>query len=239
MPLSRKSEVLKREPIEETVARLHAAPPSTAYPRRLTLFVILRDESGSMSRWREQQGTFVPALRTAITDAGGPRVGDLVYLLYGVVSGGVVFENFAPLSTAKDPVFEPDGHTPIGEGLKSLADKVDGFISKELIPNEVSVRDVKVAIISDLHPTEEEENVTAASVQRFVEVVKRFKADVQLVGPSESAMNQVLATSLDVSGNGVKYLDNADPRAVFTWTFDSILSQSRKLSGSRPRGKKR
>ncbi len=238
MPVSRKpdaAKLAKNEPtaLEEVVTRLHVVPPRPTYPRRVTLFTILRDESGSMATWREKQGKFVPGLLTALTDAGGPRIADMVYLLYVVVSGTVTTTGFAPLSAAKDPVFEPDGQTPIGQGLKTLADQLDGFVKKELIANEVTVSDIKVAAISDLHATGETDDETAAGVERFLEVVKKYKADVQLIGPSEAAMNNVLAATLDVNAHGVTYLDGGDPESVFKWTFDSLLSQSRKLTGSR------
>jgi hypothetical protein len=212
--------------------RLHEVP---RYPRRVTLFVILRDESGSMSKWRDRQGTFIPELLTALTDSGGPRVAELVYVLYVVVSGGVVTSGFSPLSKTTDPDYKPDGYTPIGQGLMTVADRIDSFTTTELVPNEVTVRDTRVAIISDLEPSDESAEATQAGVARFLEVVKKYKADVQLVGPSESAMNRALATELDVNGHGVMYLDSSDPKAVFKWTFDSLLSASRKLTGSRPR----
>ena len=77
----------------------------TGLPRRITLLVIVRDESGSMSTYRMKQGRFVPALLKAVHEAGGPRVGELVYVLYIVLSGGVIVacDGFVPLKDLVEP----------------------------------------------------------------------------------------------------------------------------------------
>ena len=233
MPVSRKSEAPKNGHPPPVCTTPGTAPRH--YPRRVVLFKVMTDQSGSMSPWRLKQGTFVPGLTAALREAGGPRVDELVYANFVVVSGEVTASGFSQLKYATDPPYEPDGETPIGRALTVLADSLDAFVTTELVPNEVTVAGIKVALVTDLKPTGEPPDETEAGVERFLEVVTKYGAEVQLIGPSERDMNHALAKRLDVKGLGVKYLDDADPTSVFKWTFDSLLSLSRKFSGSRRR----
>ena len=74
---------------------------------------------------------------------------------------------------------------------------------------------------------------SAAERRQFLAMAAKYRAKVNLVGPSPEEMNDKLAESLDISGRGVKYLDS-DPKAVLQITFDSLLSASRTLGGSNP-----
>ena len=209
------------EPARSKAARL---------PARIVLYVVVRDESGSMSPWRQRQGEFIPRVADHLTEVGGPRVGQLVFILYCVVSGGVVITEFVPLEDAQDPAFTPDLQTPIGKGLKAVAEKCQRFIEDVVFPQEVTVRNFEVLIVSDLRATGESDKETEAGVDAFLAVAKRFNAKVNVVGPKPEEMDADLAQRLDVSGRGVKYLDS-DPSPILAITFDSILSASRPSPG--------
>ena len=230
-------------PVSRKGSRVIPSPPTPrpltdwvgdVLPRRIVVFVVIRDESGSMGRWRQRQGEFIPAVASHLIEVGGPKVGDLVYVAYVVVSGGVVSTDFTPLAKASDPEFNPDGQTPIGAALAAVADKVAEFFESRVFPEEVTVRNFEVLIVSDLKPTGEKEEETEAGVEKFFAMARKYRARVNLVGPSPEAMNEDLAARLDLNERGVKYLDS-DPKAVLTITFDSLLSASRtSLGGSNP-----
>lgn len=199
-------------------------------PGRVVLYVIVRDESGSMSPWRQQQGEFIPRVAGHLIEVGGPKVGQLIYVLYCVISGGVVTTEFVPLEKAQDPAFTPDLTTPIGGGLKAVAEKCERFLRDVVFPQEVTVRNFEVLLVSDLQATGESDEETEAGVEAFLAMARKFNAKVNVVGPDPSAMNSKLAGRLDISGRGVKYLDS-DPDAILDITFDSLLSASRYSSG--------
>jgi hypothetical protein len=230
MPVHRKpngpNTILTPRPLAEAIR--------DGLPRRIVVYVVVRDESGSMSRWRQRQGEFIPAVAAHLLEAGGPRVGELIYILYVVVSGGVVATEFVPLSRAADPPFVPDGQTPIGKALGTVAEKVVDFFESRVFPEEVTPRNLEILIVSDLRPTGETKDETETGVEQFLAMAKKYRAKVNLVGPSPEAMNEELAGRLDVSGRGVKYLDS-DPKSIIAITFDSLLSASRtSLGGSNP-----
>lgn len=208
-------------------------PPGPGLPRRIVVFVVIRDESGSMRPWRQRQGEFIPGMRQGLIASGGAKAADLVYVLYVVVSGGVVTTDFAPLSKAADPAFEPDGHTPIGAALAATAEKVEAFLVGTVFPAETTVKALEVVVVSDLVATGEEAGETDAGVAAFTAMAKKYRATVTVVGPSPEAMNHGLAARLDLGGKGVVYLDS-DPAAVLKVTFDSLVAASRVLTGSRP-----
>lgn len=213
-----------------------AAPAPKAkkrLPRRIVVVVVVRDESGSMAPWRTRRGEFVPQLCSGLVEAGGQQVAQLVYLMYVVVSGGVVTTEFAPLPEAVDPAYVPDGMTPIGAALSTVADKVEAFLTTCVFPNETTIKALEIVLVSDLKPTGEEEETTEAGVTQFVTMAKKYRANVTVVGPAPEAMNHELAARLDVGEKGVKYLDS-DPKAVIKVTFDSVLGASHMLTGSRP-----
>ncbi|MBI1213766.1 MAG: hypothetical protein GC190_20085 [Alphaproteobacteria bacterium] len=222
MPISRKPSV---------PSSCEAAKPAPyRYPSRVVLFVIVRDESGSMAPYRQTQGDFIPAVTRWLIEAGGPKVADLIFLLYVVVSGGVVKTEFAPLSKAADPEYRPDGETPIGMALKATADACREFLETQLFPNEVTVRNFEVVIFSDLKATGETLEKTNEGVNAFIEFAKSYNAKVNLVGPNEEAMDRDLAMRLDIDERGVKYLDS-DPKAVLNITFESLIAVSRAVQG--------
>lgn len=203
-------------------------------PRRIVVYVVVRDESGSMSPWRQRQGQFIPKVAEHLMKAGGPKVGKLVYILYCVVSGGVVTTEFLPLEDAADPAFTPDGQTPIGSGLKAVAEKCERFFEDVVFPQEVTPRNFEVLIVSDLQATGESKAETEAGVEAFLAMARKFNAKVNVVGPAPEEMDDTLAGRLDISGRGVKFLDS-DPGSILAITFDSILSASRpSLGGSNP-----
>jgi len=121
MPLPRKPDPHRNGTLDHAVARLEAVPPRR-YPGRVVLFLVVRDESGSMLPWRGKQGSFVPGLLTALREAGGPRVEGLDYVFYAVVSGEVTTSGFSPLKQATDPPFEQDHRITerLKEGAKLL-----------------------------------------------------------------------------------------------------------------------
>jgi hypothetical protein len=146
----------------------------------------------------------------------------------------VVATDFAALNRAGDPVFVPDGQTPIGEALSSVADKCVEFLESRVFPEEATIRNFEILIVSDLKATGESREATEAGVEKFLDMTKKFRAKVNLVGPSPEAMDEELARRLDVNERGVKYLDS-DPAAVLNITFDSLLAASRPaLGGSNP-----
>ncbi len=231
MPVSRKVSSPTPTPTSDP---LNIQRRSDRLPGRVVLYVLVRDESGSMSRWRQRQGAFIPAVAAHLLEAGGPKVADLVYILYCVVSGGVVTTEFTPLGKATDPEFRPDGQTPIGQALKVVAEKCEAFLQSKVYPQEVSVRNFEILLVSDLQATGETEEETESGVREFLEVVKKHRGKVTVVGPDPEVMNEDLAKELDVSERGIKYLD-ADPKAVMNITFDSLVAASRTaLGGSNP-----
>jgi hypothetical protein len=209
-------------------------PKPDRFPARIVVYCVIRDESGSMKRWRQRQGEFIPAVAAHLLEVGGPRVGDLVFILTVIVSGGAATLDFAPLNRAADPRYEPDGRTPIGGALKLAAEKCRAFFDEKVFPQETSVRNFEVLIVSDLQATGESEEETEAGVRDFVDLMEKYNGKVTLVGPEPAAMNKDLAGRLDVSGRGVKYLDS-DPKAVLNVMFDSLVAASRPaLGGSNP-----
>lgn len=209
-------------------------PASKRLPSRIVVFVLVCDESGSMGHWRPRQGVFIPAVRSHLLEVGGPKIGDLVYILRCIVSGGVVTTEFEPLARAADPEFTPDGQTPIGRALKAVAEKCEEFLESKVYPQEVTVRNFEILIVSDLQATGESEEETEAGVGAFLAMVRHHRGKVTLVGPDPAAMNDQLAKKIDVSERGAKYLDS-DPKAVLSITFDSLLAASRPaLGGSDP-----
>lgn len=187
-----------------------------------------------MSRWRQRQGEFIPQVAAHLIDVGGPRVGQLIYILYCVISGGVVTTEFVPLAKATDPAFTPDGMTPIGKGLGAVADKCRQFLEEVVFPQEVTPRNFEVLIVSDLQATGESPAETESGVAAFLAMAEKYNAKVNVVGPDPEAMNGDLAARLDISGRGIKYL-SSDPKAILDVTFDSLLGASRlSLGGSNP-----
>ena len=247
MPVSRKSTTVVNGPETRPPAEPSLKPerqdltarPLTDWfadrlPRRIVLFAVVRDESGSMSRWRQRQGEFLPQVTGHLIEVGGPKVGDLVYILYCVVSGGVVTSEFVPLAKASDITFVPDGQTPLGQALSVVAEKCEEFLKTKVFPQEVTVRNFEILLISDLRATGETLEETEAGVETFLATAKKYRAKINIVGPDPEAMNHDLAARLDVSERGIKYLD-ADPTSVITITFDSLLGASRlAVGGSNP-----
>lgn len=213
-----------------TISALKEMRSTLQLPRRLVVYVIVRDESGSMRTWRQRQGEFLSEVRAHVIEVGGPRIGDLVYLLYVVVSGIASATGFTPLSQASDPPFTPDGQTPIGQALALVAAKLEAFFESAVFPQEATVKNLEFLIISDLHATGETADQTEAGVAAFVATLRKFRGAITLVGPDPSAMNEELARRLDVSGRGIKYLD-ADPKSIISITFDSLMGASRVISG--------
>lgn len=231
MPVSRK---VSNQAPEATSEPRNVQRGNDRLPGRIVLYVLVRDESGSMSKWRQRQGEFIPAVRAHLLEAGGPKVGDLVYILYCVVSGGVVTTEFTPLGRATDPEFRPDGQTPIGQALKAVAEKCEAFLQSKVYPQEVTVRNFEIVLVSDLQATGEAKEETDAGVREFLELVKKHRGKVTVVGPDPEEMNHDLAAQLDVTERGIKYLDS-DPKAVLNITFDSLVAASRTaLGGSNP-----
>lgn len=229
MVISRKLSKAREGPAEEV-----APAPSGAMPRRLVAAAILVDGSGSMGPYRERQGAFVPAVLRRLVEIGGPKVAPLIYVLYAVVSGGVALSDFAPLDRAAEPPYEPGGETPLGRALSALADRCEEFFTARVFPAGSSVRDFSVLVFSDLRATGETDAETAAGVERFLEVVRKYRAKVTVVAPDPGATDLALARRLDVSERGVRFLDS-DPAGILDITLDSLLQSSRKLTGSDPR----
>jgi hypothetical protein len=234
MPVFRKPKDSPSAPTAALAGRPLAKWVGDRLPRRIVVFVVVRDESGSMRTWRQRQGEFIPQVAAHLIKVGGEKVGDLVYVAYIVVSGGVVATEFLPLNRAEDPSFVPDGQTPIGKALATVADKCVDFLESRVFPAEVTVRNFEILIVSDLKATGETPEETEAGVEKFLAMAKKLRAKVNLVGPSPEAMDEALAGRLDVSERGIKYLDS-DPKAVLEITFDSLLAASRpSLGGSNP-----
>jgi hypothetical protein len=197
------------------------------------LYVVIRDESGSLRLFRQAQGTFLPQVHQHVVDQGGPRVADLVYVLFVVISGGVVLTEFVPLSQATDPEFIPDGQTPLGQALALTTDKIVTFLETEVFPQETAVKAFEILISSDLMASGETAATTEEGMQKFLQMATKYHAAVTLLAPDEQSVNADVARQLDVSNRGVRYL-NSDPKGILTVTFDSILGASRKLGGSNP-----
>lgn len=230
MPVTRKLNGSPKSPSPELSPRPIADWVRDRLPSRIVVYVVIRDESGSMKGWRQRQGEFIPAVAQHLLEVGGPKVGELIYLLYVVVSGGVATTDFVPLCRATDPAFKPDGQTPIGQALKAVAEKCEEFFASKVFPNEVTVRNFECLLVSDLKATGEDASETEAGVEAFLALAKKYNAKVTIVGPDPEEMNGELARRLDVSKRGVTYLD-ADPKAVLSITFDSLLSASRLATG--------
>ncbi len=228
MPLPRK------RPTPPQEARQIAPRPSrdshARLPGRVVLMAIVRDESGSMSPWRQRQGEFIPQVAAHLIAVGGPKVGKLVYVLNCTISGEVVATDFAPLERAQDPAFVPDRQTPIGRGLKVVAEKCRRFLEEVAFPQEVTVRNFEVLIVSDLQATGESDEETEAGVEAFLAMARKFNAKVNVIGPDPEEMDEELAARLDISGRGVKYLDS-DASSILDITFDSLMSATGHMPG--------
>ncbi len=215
-------------------AKLVLGVAAGGLPPRLVLYVVIIDASGSMKTWLVRQGEFIPAVRSALVERGGPRVAELIYGMSVVVSGGVAASDFGPLSRANDPPYTPLGQTPIGTALGLVAEKLTVFLEQVVFPQNTAVRNLEVLIASDLFPTGEEPAETEAGVAAFVAAMRKFNGKVTIVAPDVAAVNTALANRLDLNERGVRSLDD-DPKAVLNITFDSLLQASRKLTGSNPR----
>lgn len=225
MPVSRKS---TQAPAPESRPPLATARKLAS---RIVMYVVFEDQSGSMSPWRIGVGQFLPQVAQQLIAVGGPKVGDLVQVMRVVVSGGVVTTEFMPLNTATDPTYTPDGDTPIGEALATTADKITAFLEGVVFPQETTVKSLEVLIASDLQPSGETD--TESGVVKFLAMAKKYRANVTILAPDPKATNHELAKRLDVNERGIKYLDS-DPKSLLNLTFDSLLSASRKLTGSNP-----
>jgi len=214
---------------------LGVAPAGGGLPPRLVLYIVIIDASGSMKKWLVRQGEFIPAVRSALVERGGPRVAERIYGMTVVVSGDAVFSDFAPLSRADDPPYTPLGETPIGTALGLVAEKLTAFLEQVVFPQNTTVRNLEVLIASDLFPTGEEPAETEAGVAAFIAAMRKFNGKVTVLAPDAEAVNRDLAARLDLNERGVRYLDAADPKAVINITFDSLLQASRKVTGSKPR----
>jgi len=224
MPVSRKDKSPK-------VAVVPAPGP---FPRSIVVVVVVRDESGSMAHWRQKLGEFIPAVSMSMIEVGGPKVGRMVFVLSVAVSGGVAMTDFEPLAQATDPAYTPDGQTPIGTALEAVAEKCEEFFETKIFPEEVTVRNFELLIVSDLKPTGETPEQTDDGVRAFTAMCAKYRGKVNLVGPAPEAMNDELAARLDLNERGVKFLD-ADPKSILKITLDSLLNASRtSLGGSNP-----
>lgn len=200
------------------------------YPPRGIVFVSIEDQSGSMSHWRQPVGQFWPAVVKHFVESGGEKIAMLIFVLRVIVSGGVVTSEITTLADAKDPAYEPDGNTPLGNAFAATAKKLDDFFRDVVFPNEIAIRNFEVLVVSDLQANGETTEETAAGVAALLGLLKKFNGKVTVVGPDPAAMNVDLARELDVNERGVKYLD-ADPKSIVRITFDSLLAASRKLGG--------
>lgn len=227
MPVSRKPVV----PPPQTLDRLQLV--AVTLPRKIVVVVIVRDESGSMSKFRQRQGEFIPALQRHLVEAAGPKAADLVYVLYAVVSGGVAMTEFKPLSQATEPQYQPDGETPLGTAFSAVADKFERFFEDRVFPDEATVRDFQVLAFSDLYASGEKDEETRSGIARFADAAKKYRAKVQVIAPEAASVSVSTAQALGVPEDALKFLD-ADPKGVLTVTFDSLLNASRKLTGSKP-----
>lgn len=224
MPVSRKDKSPK----------VAVVPAPAPFPRRVVVVPVVRDESGSMAHWRQKQGEFIPAVGASLIEVGGPKVGQLVYIINVVISGGVAMTEFEPLGQATDPEYTPDGQTPIGTALKAVAEKCEEFFETKIFPEEVTVKNFEVLIDSDLKPTGETAEQTEEGIRAFTAMCAKYRGKVNLVGPAPEAMNDELAARLDLNERGVKFLD-ADPKSILKITLDSLLNASRtSLGGSNP-----
>jgi len=202
-------------------------------PRRISLVGIIRDESGSMSPYRNKQGGFIPKLLQTINDELGTRTSDLVGILYAVVSGGVAIQDSGSLTAAKDPDYQSDGDTPLGTAFLAVADKVEEFFKKTVFPGEITIPAFEFLVLSDLFATGETSEQTMNGVNSFIDVMKKYRATVRIVVPNKESYDRSIAALLDLSGKGVSILDETDPTALFRFCFDSVKNVSRRPSGSR------
>lgn len=200
-------------------------------PKRIVLFSIVRDESGSMRNWRTQQGQFVPRLIEKLRNAAGSSFINSVYVQYTVISGGHVSTKIAPLEELADPTYVPDGSTPLGTALGSVSDTLKSFVEQEVFPEEVTVRNFEVLVISDCEPTGEKEQETLDGIDRFVQFAKTYNAKIQVVVPDEAAKKNDLVKRINVSDRPCASLD-VDPQSLINITFESLYAASRKLGRS-------
>jgi len=200
-------------------------------PKRIVLFSIVRDESGSMKTWRSQQESFVPRLPEKLRVTAGPSFIDTIFVQYTVISGGHVSTTIAPIEELADPTYIPDGSTPLGNALGSVADSLKEFVEKRVFPEEVTIRNFEILIISDCDPTGETVQETRDGIDRFLQFAQTYNAKVQVVVPDEASKNNELVQRVNVSDRPCVSLD-VDPESLINVTFESIYAASRKLGKS-------
>ena len=207
--------------------------PKRRIPKRIVLFSIIRDESGSMSPWRNQQGQFIPAIKERIKNIAGPNFLSTVYLQYTVITGGFVSSDIGTLDEIADPSYQPDGCTPLGSALGHVANSLQSFMEMVLFPNEVTIRNFEILLISDCYPSGEEAAKTQAGIEAFTRFIPKFNAKLTLVVPDEDAKKNEMAQQLNLSGRPIRTLA-ANPEDLINISFESIYQASRKLGNSNP-----
>jgi hypothetical protein len=202
-------------------------------PKRIVLVSIIRDESGSMSRWRTEQGQFIPSLTARLRDLAGPSFINTVYVQYTVISGGHVSSAIGPICELSDPTFIPDGNTPLGTALGAVANSLQSFIDNEVFPNEVTIRNFEIMLISDCLPAGETASQTKEGVDAFIKFANSYRAKVSVVVPDESANKNDWVQALNTSDREVRTLQ-ANPADLLNVTFESLVAASVQFGRSNP-----
>lgn len=202
-------------------------------PKRIVLFSIIRDESGSMENWRDKQGLFVPAIAERLRNAAGPNFIKTVFVQYTVISGGFVSSEIGPLDEITDPTYTPNGSTPLGNALTHATDKLQKFYEEVVIPQEITVRNFEILLISDCIPAGESIEDSKAGIERFIRFAGSHHAKVSIVVPDDAAKSNGLIQFLNISDRPTKTLaDNPDD--LLNVTFESLYQASRKIGNSNP-----
>lgn len=202
-------------------------------PNRMVLFSIIRDESGSMARWREKQGQFIPAITEKLRNIGGPEFIKKIYLQYTVISGGVVYSSIGPMDEVSDPKYKPDGCTPLGTALGLAADQLRNFIDHEVLPNEISIRNLEILLISDCLPSGEQLSETRAGIEKFSEFLTNYRAFISVVVPNEEAKAGEWVQRVNLTDRPIRSLSD-NPEDLIQISFESVLQASRKIGVSDP-----
>jgi hypothetical protein len=205
----------------------------TKIPKRITLFAIIRDESGSMSRWRNQQGQFIPSLTAGLREVAGPNFINSVYVQFTVICGGHVSSAIGPIDKLSDTTFVPDGNTPLGTSLSAVANDLQSFIDNEVHSNDVTIRNFEILLISDCLPAGETASQTKEGVAAFTTFATKYQAKIQIVVPADSDKKNEWVQALNISDREVRTLQS-NPADLINVTFESLVAASVQFGRSNP-----
>lgn len=209
------------EPIEAQMTAVKekraAGWPSTVFP-----FLVFVDVSGSMDFCHEQTKKLASDVVDYQKTIGGDRALNAIYICTVYLAReGILSSGFTRLRDAVDVPHTKDGGTPLGTAFEKGADELEEFIHKTLIAAGVRSAPPECLILSDLDATEETPEQTAKGIARLVEVVKKLRGRITVVGPKETMKEDVAKQLLAGTERKPLYLD-AEPGQVLRIVLNTL-----------------